>query len=77
MTAHTPPKGFDPFSLLDAGGFNEKRFHFSHRRKVRNGWDYWTADNPRQFVREVWIGYAARSITTHQVRIMLKQGAIK
>ena len=68
MTSHTPPKGFDPIPLFDTGGINEQRIHFSHRRKVRNGWDYWTADNPRKFVREVWIGYAGRSISTHQVK---------
>jgi hypothetical protein len=57
------PKGFESVPIWD-----EKRIHYSHRRKVRNGWDYWTQNNPLQFKREVWIGNAGRYITWHTMK---------
>ena len=59
----TPPRGFSPFSAVDGTGINERRIHFTHRRRIRSGWAYWSAATPREIVREVWISPYARSVT--------------
>lgn len=63
-----PPRGFAPFPLLDSSGLQEKALHYSHRRRVRNGWEYWRRDQPDQVVREVWISDYARCITTQEIK---------
>jgi len=52
---------------MGIGGIEERRMQYTHRRKTPGGWDYWRADKPNQFVREVWIGIAGRSIETHEL----------
>ena len=57
------PKGFERIPIWE-----EKITQFSHRRKIKNGWDYWRERQPDQFEREVWISNAARSISTHSLK---------
>lgn len=64
-----PPRNFSPFSLLDSSGFEEKALTFSHRRRVRGGWEYWRPDQPDQVMREVFISDYARCITTRKLNI--------
>jgi hypothetical protein len=53
------PAGFESFSLLD----DEQRLHFSHRRKIPGGFDYWRADDPKHFERVIFLSPRARQIT--------------